>query len=224
MALVGDALSHVALPGIALGLLFHFNLFVGSVVFLILGALMIWFIEHKTKLSVDTLAGVLFTFALATGVLLTPREEIFEGLFGDITKIGGSDVVVASLLSLAIMTFLVILSRRLILTMISPDLSLSVGYNPHTLELFFLLIFGLTVAIGIKFVGALLMGSIIIIPAATARNVARSMTAYMWSSVILGVVGAVGGVVVSHVYHLPPGPTFVALSGGLFLGSIFLRK
>src|SRR3990167_10554149 len=84
MALVGDALSHVALPGLALGLLFHFNVFFGALAFLLFGTTVIWAIEHRTRIPVDTLVGVLFVVALALGSLLSPKEELLETLFGNI--------------------------------------------------------------------------------------------------------------------------------------------
>lgn len=224
MALVGDALSHVALPGIALGILFNFNLFFGAAVFLVLGTFGIWAVEHKTKLPVDTLVGVFFTLALAIGALLTPEEEILEALFGDITQISQLDFWLAAAGSLIIMAFLLIFSRRFTLSLISPDLALSAGFKPHFLELAFLLIFALTVAVGIKFTGALLMGSLIIIPAATSRNVARSMNQYITLSAIFGVLGAVLGILISQFYGFSPGPAFVLFAGALFFISIFFRR
>jgi zinc transport system permease protein len=86
------------------------------------------------------------------------------------------------------------------------------------------MIFALTVAIGIKFTGALLMGSIIIIPAATARNLARSMHGYMALSAFFGILGAVLGLLAANAYHLSPGPAFVLISGAIFFLSIFFRR
>ena len=224
MALVGDALSHVALPGIALGILLNFNLFLGAGVFLVLGTLGIWAVEHKTKLPVDTLVGVFFTLALAIGALITPEEEILDALFGDITQISQLDFWLAAIGSLVIMALLLFFARRFTLSLISPALALSAGFRPHLLELAFLLIFALTVAVGIKFVGALLMGSLIIIPAATSRNIARSMNQYITLSAILGILGAILGILISRFYGFSPGPAFVLFAGSLFFISIFFRR
>lgn len=224
MALVGDALSHVALPGIALGILLNFNLFLGAAVFLVLGTLGIWAVEHKTKLPVDTLVGVFFTLALAIGALITPEEEILEALFGDITQISQLDFWLAAVGSLIIIALLLAFYRKFTLALISPDLALSAGFKPHFLELIFLFIFALMVAVGVKFTGALLMGSLIIIPAAASRNIARSMNQYLAFAALLGVLGAVLGVFISKIYGFPPGPAFVLFSGALFFVSIFFRR
>ncbi|MBI1838946.1 MAG: metal ABC transporter permease [Candidatus Colwellbacteria bacterium] len=224
MALVGDALSHVALPGIALGLIFNFNPFFGAFVFLMSGALLIWIAEHKTKLPVDALVGIFFSVALAFGAMLTPKEELLEALFGNVTKIEPFDFWLAIILSTIVITVLYSFSKKFILTFISPDLSLSVGLKPHRLELTFLLIFALSVLIGMKFAGVLLMGSLIIIPAATARNIAGSMYSYVLLSVILSVIGALLAVTASYFYGFQPGPAFVIIAGAFFLASIFFKK
>lgn len=224
MALVGDAMSHIALPGIALGLLLNFNPFFGSLAFLVFGTVSIWFVEHKTKLPVDTLVGVFFALALAIGALLTPEEEILEALFGDITKISFSDFIIASVLAVSIVLLLLKFYKQFTLTMISPDLSLSAGYKPHQLELWFLLVFALIVALGIKFTGALLMGSLIIIPAATARNLAKNMKGYIALAVLFAVAGSVFGILFSDIFGLAPGPVFILFSGALFFLSILFKR
>lgn len=224
MALVGDALSHVALPGIALALLFNFNLFFGAIAFLILGVMGIWLVEHRTRLPIDTVVGVFFAVSLAVGALLTPQEDILEALFGDIRTITSWEFALALILSLTIIFFLVFFRKKFSLVMISPDLTSSLGINPHVLEFFFLLIFGLAVAVGIKFAGALLMGSLIIIPAATARNLAGSMKSYLVLSAVLGIIGAGIGVVASFFYQLSPGPIFVIISGAFFVLSMVFRR
>src|SRR5512136_1128642 len=95
MALVGDALSHVALPGLALGMLFNFNPFFGAFTFLFTSAVIIWHLQRVTKLSFETLVGAIFTLALAIGILLVPQPDLLEALFGDITKVGLMDAIIA---------------------------------------------------------------------------------------------------------------------------------
>ncbi len=224
MALVGDALSHVALPGIALGLLLHFNILLGSLAFLVAGTVGIWYVEHRTKLPIDTVVGVFFALSLAVGALLIPEEEILEALFGDIISLTTFDFFGALGLSLVIIFSLLYFSRQFILTLISTDLSRSVGYKPHQLEFLFLLLFALTVAAGIKFIGATLMGALIIIPAAASRNLTTSLAYYILLSVLIGVAGSVAAILISFFYAQPAGPVFILLVGAVFLVSIFFRR
>ncbi len=224
MALVGDAMSHVALPGITLALIFHFDILLGSIVFLVLGSFFIWAVENKTKLPVDTVVGVFFTLSLALGALLATKEEIIDALFGNIVNLNLSDFWIAVLLSSVIVGIVIYFSRRFTLSFISADLARSVGENPALLELLFLLVFAIAVAVGIKLVGALLMGSVIIIPAATSRNIARSFNGYLLGSALFGVLGAVLSILISTSYNFSPGPVFILAEGFLFSISFFFRK
>ena len=102
MSLVGDALSHVALPGIAVALLLQINPFIGAFTALLLAILGIWTLERKTELPSETLVGIFFTLSLAVGLLLTPEPELLEALFGDISKIGVADAIITGVFTLII--------------------------------------------------------------------------------------------------------------------------
>lgn len=224
MALVGDALSHVALPGIALGILFNFSLFIGALIFLLLGIFMIWLVEYKTNLPVDTLVGIFFSLALAGGAIILPEEEIEHALFGNIMAIKGLDLWLALVISLICLGILAAFWRKFTLTMISRDLSSSAGFKSNYFEFLFLLVFALVVAVGIKFAGALLMGPLIIIPAAVSRNLATSMKSYMLLASLTGIIGALVAVYVSFTYGLETGPIFVFISGIAFFISVFVAR
>src|SRR3989440_11898014 len=107
LALVGAALSHVALPGLALGLLFNFNPFLGAFGFLFAAAILTWYIEKTTRLFPESIVGVLFVTALAVGILITPEVDLLEALFGDITTV----TLVDALLAIAISVLVVVVSR-----------------------------------------------------------------------------------------------------------------
>ncbi len=224
MALVGDALSHVALPGIALGLLFHFNPFLGALAFLLFGTTIIWVVEHKTRLAVDTLVGVMFVMMLAFGALLTPEEEILEALFGNIAELSLQGALIASALALLMIGAIFILSKKLTLSMISRELALSSRLRPALLEFAYLTLFALMVAVGIQFTGILLMGALIIVPAAIARNLTASMRSYMTASALIGIAGALVSIFIALRYSLAPGPVFALILSGLFFISVALKR
>jgi len=156
MALVGDALSHVALPGLALGILFNFNPFFGAFAFLFGSAVLIWQLGRVTKLSFETLVGAMFTLALAVGILLIPEPELLEALFGDITKVTLLDTVSAVMISVIAIALTRTIYNKIILGMISEDLAVSNDINVPRINLLYLLLVSLVVAIGIKIVGTLL--------------------------------------------------------------------
>ncbi len=223
MSLVGDALSHVALPGIALAIFFKINPFVGALAFLFLSAIGIWLLEYHSTLSVETIVGVFFTSSLALGALFIPQVELLEALFGDITKLTTIDTIFTVILSLGLIATLLWFSKRLALHMVSQELAYSVGVRPRQLEFIFLVLFALGVALGLKFVGALLMGALIIIPAAAAKNIARGLTQFMALSVGIGTLSAVIGIYIASIYPVPPGPTFILVSAVFFILSLGWR-
>lgn len=224
MSLVGDALSHVALPGIALALFLKINPFIGALAFLLLAVLGIWALEYQSRLSVDTLVGVFFTASLALGALFIPELELLEALFGDIAALTVTDILVSAGLSLVLILLLLLVHRKLALHMVSPELAQSIGINSRRLELMYLLLFSLGVALGIKFIGAILMGALIIIPAAAAKNIARSLNSFMLFSVLFGMISAVAGIYIAFFYGQPPGPMFILAGTAIFLLSLFWRS
>lgn len=223
MSLVGDALSHVALPGIALALLFKINPFIGALVFLLVAILGVWLLEYKSRLSIDTIVGVFFTASLALGAILIPELELMEALLGDIAKLNFTDIWLSAILSIFIIVVIILIHKKLALHMVSQDLAVSVGVNSRKLELAYLLLFALGVALGIKFVGALLMGALIIIPAAAAKNITYTLHGFMFLSVEFGIFSAILGIYISDLYNFPPGPIFILVGAVIFVISLVLR-
>ncbi len=212
MALVGDALSHVALPGIALGILYGFNPFVGAFVFLFGSALIIWYIQRFTKLSFDTLVGATFTLALAIGILLVPQPDLLEALFGDVSKISVLEAAVAVTVSIAGIALTTLIRKRIVLGLISEELAVSYGVNVAVVNLAYLLLVSLVVAMGIRITGTLLVGFLVVTPAAAAKTISPNLSRYFTLSSAFGGLSAVAGILSSDFLSQPPGP-MVVLSG-----------
>ena len=198
MTLASDAMSHVALPGIGLALLLHANPVLGGVAALLIGAVLIWLLEHRTRIPTEAIVGVVFSAALAVGSLLTSGEELLEALFGTERAPGLAETLFGLGPAVVIVGFVLRARHRLLLALVSADLARTAGVNVARLDLSYLLAFALTVALGLRYLGILLMGSLIIIPAATARHVTRSLDGMLAAAVGLSVaatiVGAAGAV------------------------------
>lgn len=221
MALVGDALSHVALPGIALALAYHIDPFWGVMGTLMGAAFLVFWLETRTALPSEALVGILFTASLAIGILTIPDTEILESLFGEFQTLPTYllGIVVAASLAMAALTFL--LARRFVFRIISAELADVHGIRqPH--NLFFLLIFAVVVALGIKLVGTLLMGALTIIPASIARNVTKSIKSYLFLSAFLGAAISSAGVLIAHSFGILPGPAIILLGISVFIVSLFI--
>jgi len=223
MALVGDALSHVALPGLALGILFNFNPFFGAFVFLFASAVAIWHLQRVTKLSFETLVGATFTLALAIGIIIIPEAELLEALFGDITNVTWIDATAAIVISIAAVFLTRTIYKKLVLGMISEDLAISKGVKVAEINLVYLCLVSLVVAIGIKIVGTLLVGFLVIVPAAAARNLSSDLFRYSVFSSAFGAISASSGILLSSYLNLPPGPMVVFSGIAVFLATVLAK-
>lgn len=223
MALVGDALSHVALPGLGLGILFNFNPFLGAFAFLFASAVIIWHLGRVTKLSFETVVGALFTLALAIGILIVPKPELLEALFGDITKVALLDTVIAVVVSFAAILLTKAIYKKIVVGMISEDLAVSTGINVGRINLLYLLLVSVVVAIGIRITGTLLVGFLVIVPAAAARNVSSDLLRYSTLSAMFGAISSASGVLFSSYLTLPPGPLVVFSGITIFFATVLIK-
>lgn len=223
MSLVGDALSHVALPGLAVALLYNVDPFLGALVALVGAVIAIWALEKRTNVPTEALVGVVFTLSLAAGLLLTPEPELLEALFGDISTVTFVDLVLSVMTVLGVVGLLSVLSRKLVLSTLSPDLAKANGIKVDAINFWFLVSVALIVSIGIKVTGTLLTGALVIISASTARNVTSSLSRFMATSAALGALSGALGVILSTRLDFAPGPVIVLVGGALFGLSVLKR-
>jgi ABC-type Mn2+/Zn2+ transport system permease subunit len=220
MTLAADALSHVALPGIGLALLLHFQPLAGAVVMLLAGVVLIWGIERRTHLDTETITGVVFSLALAVGSMLTSGEALIDALFGEPGKLAAGETVLGVALAIAIVAFILRRRNALVLAIVSPEIARTTGISVARLNLEYLIVFALTVALGLRFLGALLMGSLIIIPAAAASRVARNLSQMLITSAVVAVVATVTGMLVAAAIGQRTGPVIVVVAATLFFLSL----
>jgi ABC-type Mn2+/Zn2+ transport system permease subunit len=226
MALVGDALSHVALPGLALGVLLGFNPLVGGFVFLFISAVLIWHLGRVTKLSFETLVGATFTLALAIGILLFGNnlDALEEALFGDITTVGLTEATAAVLISVAVIFLTKLIYRKIVLGLISEELATSKGISVARINLLYLLLVSLTVAIGIQITGTLLVGFLVVTPAAAAKIISTNLSRYFTLSGVFGLISAVSGILMANYFNIVPGPLVVISGITIFVLAIVIRR
>lgn len=224
MSLVGDALSHVALPGIALALLWDFNPFFGAFAALLLATISIWALERKTELPSETLVGILFTLSLAGGLLLIPDHELLEALLGDISSVNIADLLITLASVAAIIVVGSLINRGLVISTLSKDLAKSMNVSVDKINFLFLIMVSLIVALGLKVAGTLLMGSLVIIPAAAAKNISVSISSYIFLAALLGAMASIIGIFAAGFLSIPAGPSIVLTGGLIFLATLVFKK
>ena len=223
MVLVGDVLSHVALPGMGIALLLNIDVFYGALASLLLAVVGIWWLNQKTKLTEESLVGIFFTFALAIGTLIIPRPELLESLFGDISKIGRTDAALSIIISLIILSILFLFSGKLLFSMVSEDLAKVSKINVSLVNFIFLILVGLTVALAVKIIGTLLVGALLIMPAASSKNISKNFSQFVFMSTLFGIAGGLAGILLSINVSIAPGPAVVLSSIVIFAFSLIFR-
>jgi ABC-type Mn2+/Zn2+ transport system permease subunit len=223
--LAGDVMSHIAIPGLGLAVIWRINPLLGGGLTLLIGILLIWRLNAKTELSAEAAIGVLFASSVAIGALLiNSKEELVDALFGGFGNLTTGDIVFGIAAAVIIIGALWILRNKFIIALFSPELASATGINVNTMNLWFLLLFGLAILSSLRFLGALLVGSLIIIPASTARQLTHSLGAFMTASALLSVFAMLAGFWLSTQYGLDLGPTVVVVSAVLFVVSLFKKK
>ncbi|MDP3901916.1 MAG: metal ABC transporter permease [bacterium] len=223
MALASDAISHIALPGLGLAILLNINPLWGGLVALVLGAIIIWAIESQTKISTETVIGVVFSASLAIGSLITPSHELEEVLFGDIATPSVMEGLVGLIVTLVIGFTLLMIREKIVLSMVSQDLARTIGLKTSRINFIFLLLFSINVLLGLKFLGVLLMGALVIVPAAVAKNLATGLNADLWLSSFMAVLSVVVGFLVASATQLTLGPVIISVATIFFIISILIK-
>ena len=224
MALAADALSHVALPGIGVALALHIHPVFGAAAMLFFGALLIWALENRARVSTETVIGVVFSAALAIGSMMTSGEDLIEALFGGPGVLSRSEAFFGFVGAAAVIVFVVTQRNSLIVALVSLDVARTAGINVQRLNLLYLQTFALTVALGLRYLGVLLMGALIIIPAATAKRVARNLTGMLIIAVTVAVVSTALGTFLAAWLHRETGPLIITVAAGCFLLSLLGRE
>jgi len=224
MTIVVDPLSHLALPGVALALIFGKDVSLGGFFFLFFGTILIWFLEQKIKLPTETIIAILFSVSLAITFLFLSEQEIEEALVGDISKIGVFETTITILICLFVFLLIQKIYPKLTLISISEDLALSEKIDLKKYQFLYLLSISAIVALGVKFVGGLLVAGLSALPAASARNFSKNLKTFKILSPLFGIFSAIFGIFLSQTANFPAGPLIILFSFLFFLISIFLKK
>jgi len=229
LAYFGDTLAHSALLGIAIGFLFQINLTFGILLICQLLALLLFFSQRRQQLAGDTLLGILSHGALALGLVTLAfmedvRLDLMAYLFGDILAINSTDlgwIFVGGGLALA---GLLRLWKPLLAITVHEDLARVEGVAVDRINWAFLALIALTVAVMMKVVGLLLVTSLLIIPAATARRFAGNPELMAALASLIGCLAVVGGLTGSFLWDTPAGPSIVVAACLVFVAGFLVPK
>ena len=224
MAYFGDTLAHAALLGVALGFLLDINTNLGVVVVCVLLALLLVAMQQKQRLANDTLLGILSHSTLSLGLITlafmeTLRIDLMSYLFGDILAVSNTDLYWIFACAAVSLTVLIAIWRPLLAITVHEELAHVEGVPVTRVKLALMLLIAIVIAVAMKVVGILLITSLLIIPAATARSVARNPEQMAIFAALIGCVAVSGGLFASLEWDLPAGPAIVVSAAALFFST-----
>jgi zinc transport system permease protein len=222
MAYFGDTLSHSALLGVVLAFLLQINITLAVFGVCAAVALSVLALQRNASLSSDSLLGMLAHSSLALGLVAlafmsSVRVDLMGFLFGDILAVSQLDLAVIYVGGGIVIAVLVFVWRALFAATVNHDLAAAEGLRPDRANIVFMLLMAIVIAISMKIVGVLLITALLIIPAATARQLARGPEQMAVIATGLGVIAVVAGLLASLEWDTPSGPSIVVAAAVLFV-------
>ena len=229
MSFFSDAMGHCALTGIAIGVMLGVeNYAVSMLAFAILFAIGIASIIESDVSSSDTIIGVFSSAGIAVGIVILSANGGFSRysgyLVGDILSITKNEIFVLAAIFLVVISVWVISFNKLMLASLSADMAKSKRINVKLYKNLFAVLIALIVTVSIKWVGMLIINSLLVLPAAAAKNIVKSMRAYHIVSVLFSLFSGICGLVLSYYIGTSAGATIVLISSIIFFGTFFVNR
>lgn len=229
MAFFSDALGHSALAGIAIGMLLGMtNINVSMIIFAVIFALLLNLIKSKTTYGADTIISVFSSIAIALGLAILSQSGNFNKyssyLVGDILSISESEILYLFVSFILIFIFWFYLFNKINAVSLNSTLAKSKGINVKVMENIFAILIAIMVMISIRWVGILLINSLIILPAASSRNISMNMRTYHLFSILIALFSGITGLIISYYTNIPTGPMIVIISGIIYFITFGIKK
>ncbi|MEM9163764.1 MAG: metal ABC transporter permease [Cyanobacteria bacterium P01_F01_bin.4] len=222
LALLGDAISHSVLPGVAIAFLLNINLAIGAFVAGILSTTVIAWIRTRSPIKEDAAMGIVLSGFFAAGVTLitiiqkTNKIDLNHFLFGNILGVTATDVRETALIAGVVIAIVILLYKELLFYTFDPQGAQAVGLPVNLLNFGLMALIALTVVASLKAVGVVLVLSLLITPGATAYLLVPRLHQVMVLGAGLGIFSSLCGMYVSYWFNLPSGPAIVLVVSGLF--------
>lgn len=221
MSLMGDAISHAVLPGVAISYTLGINLFIGAMVTGMLTALGIGFVSQNSRIKNDTAIGIIFSAAFALGIILIAKAQSASNLnnilFGNVLAVPASEmwltIGVGAFVVLAILMFY----KELLVSSFDPTIAAAFGLPNRLIHYMLMTLLTLVTVAALQTVGIVLVVAMLVTPAATAYLLTDRLSVMLWAAALCGVTASIIGLYFSFIYNLSSGPTIVLAATALFV-------
>ena len=220
MSLMGDAISHAVLPGVAVAYMLGINILIGASVFGILAALLIGFVSTHSKLKNDTSIGVVFSAFYALGFILISlagsSTNLHHILFGNVLAVSDSDMITTVIVLCIAVLFVVIFYKELLISSFDPTFAQTYGLNTQVMHYALMLVLTLVTVSALQTVGIILVVAMLITPAATAFMWTNRMSVMLVMAAVFGVISSTVGLYLSYAFNWASGPAIVIVAAAMF--------
>lgn len=221
MSLMGDAISHAVLPGVAASYMLGANYMIGASLFGLLAAGLIGFVTQKSHLKNDTAIGIVFSSFFALGIILISFAEsstdLYHILFGNVLAVRPSDLYTTLGVALAVLIFILVFYKELLVSSFDPVMAQAYGLKVQWIHYGLMFFLTLVAVSSLQTVGTVLVVAMLVTPAATAYLITDRLKVMMFLSSCFGVVSAIIGLFFSYSYNLASGATIVLTSAVFFV-------
>jgi len=220
MSLMGDAISHAVLPGVAISYLLGINFFIGAVATGLLTALGIGFVSQNSRIKNDTAIGILFTSAFALGIILISflrsSSDLYHILFGNVLAVRPSDMWMTLAIGLIVLAAIFLFYKELLVTSFDPTMAAAYGLSTRLIHYLLMTMLTLVTVASLQTVGIILVVAMLITPAATAYLLTNRLSRMIFLSAGLGTISSIIGLYFSFTYNLSSGASIVLVATALF--------
>lgn len=229
MSLMGDAISHAVLPGVAVAYMLGINILLGASVFGVLAALLIGLVASRSKIKTDTSIGVVFSAFYALGFILISMAEsstnLHHILFGNILAVSDSDIMTTAVVLGLVILFVVVFYKELLVTSFDETYARTYGLKVQVIHYALMLVLTLVTVSALQTVGIILVVAMLITPAATAFLWTDKLNIMLVLSAVVGIISAITGLYFSYTFNWASGPAIVIVAASLFaLSFVFSPK
>ncbi|NJL36712.1 MAG: metal ABC transporter permease [Leptolyngbyaceae cyanobacterium SM1_4_3] len=223
LALLGDAISHSVLPGLAIAFMIGANIFIGAFIAGVLSTMAIAWIRARSPIKEDAAMGIVFSACFALGITLITliqrdnKIDLNHFLFGNILAVSRPEVWQTALISALVLVVVVLLYKELLFYTFDPLGAQAAGLPTNLLNFGLMLLIALTIVASMKSVGVILVLALLITPGATAYLLVSRLHQVMIIGAGIGIFSSISGMYLSYFFNLPSGPAIVLVVSGLFV-------
>ncbi|MBE9190176.1 metal ABC transporter permease [Gloeocapsopsis crepidinum LEGE 06123] len=223
LALLGDAISHSVLPGLAIAFILGADIFVGAFIAGVVSTLAIALIRTRSPIKEDAAMGIVFSAFFALGITLitivqkTNKIDLNHFLFGNILGVTSQDVWNTAIISLFVIAVVFLLYKELLFYTFDPVGAQAAGLPVNLLNFGLMVLIALTIVASLTAVGVILVLALLITPGATAYLLVKRLNQMMILGAFIGIVASISGMYLSYFYNLPSGPAIVLVASGIFV-------